>query len=79
MEATTFKRYSRLQKHYETLMAYNDDEILDDLEWAISDSLGIDSGDHRNEALENIFKELKEFIEVAQNRCVKESKNYINN
>lgn len=73
-----YERFNRLQKHYETLKKLDqcfEGDIIDDIDWAITDTLKIQFGEE--EDLKKAFETIRSYIEKAQNVILKESKEYL--
>jgi hypothetical protein len=69
-----FTRFKALQKHNNTLAQY-DKDTLDNFEWALLDVFGED--DQRYKKIEDLFKELSEYVEQADTKIINESKTYL--
>ena len=71
-----FERFKRLQKHLDTLVAY-DFEKIDELDFAITDSLKLEFDSKEEKELRKIFAKLKNYIALAEQKIYQESKNYL--
>lgn len=69
-------RYFELQKHFETLNKF-DNDLIDDLDYAICSTLGVEYGTERFKETAELFNKFKELISEAQTKCINESKNYL--